>query len=125
MKKLLLASVVGLVASGAAQASVEVYGAISAGLEYVTNVQNSNGGTAIAGSGNRLNMNSWGYGQSHFGLRGSEDVGGGTKVAFVLENQFSSKTGAQEGSGLFYREANVSVSNDTYGKLGLGRQYSS
>jgi predicted porin len=63
---------------------------------------------------------------SRFGLKGSEDLGGGTKAIFQLEQGFNSATGAQGVSGLaFNRQAWVGLTNGTFGTLTAGRQYTS
>src|SRR5439155_1251494 len=53
---------------------------------------------------------------SRFGLKGSEDLGGGTKAIFQLEQGFNSATGAQSVSGLaFNRQAWVGITNGPFG----------
>lgn len=66
-----------------------------------------------------LNGNRW-------GLRGSEDLGGGLKAIFVLENGFNLSTGKLgQNSREFGRQAFVGLSSDQYGVVTLGRQYDS
>jgi GBP family porin len=97
-----------------AQSSVTLYGIIDSGLGYV----NNQGGKAnVQATSGRLSG-------SRFGLRGVEALGDGYSAIFVLENGFSSQTGAlQQGGRLFGRQAYVGVSHPTYGKLLFGRQY--
>jgi len=58
---------------------------------------------------------------SRFGLRGNEELGGGTSAYFVLENTFSPDTGALGfGSRLFGRQAIAGVSGD-FGSIQLGQ----
>jgi predicted porin len=57
---------------------------------------------------------------SRFMFTGSEDLGGGLKALFHLENQFNVGDGTASGSGLFTREAWVALSGDK-GTLTLGR----
>ena len=61
---------------------------------------------------------------SRWGLKGSEDLGGGLKTVFQIENGFSLATGAAgQGSREFGRKAIVGLSDDNYGSVTLGRQY--
>src|ERR1700752_272014 len=110
MKKTLLASALGLVALGAhAQSSVTLYGIVDTGLGW----QNSSTSLSAVGSakpsaGGRsvVKMINGIWAGSRFGLKGSEDLGGGTKTIFQLEQGFNSATGAQSVSGLgFSRKA--------------------
>ncbi|WP_353846864.1 porin [Pandoraea sp. CB10b_02] len=60
-----------------------------------------------------------------FGIRGDEDLGGGTHLTFDLVNQFSVGTGAVQPptKGLFGRNAWIGMNNERYGSLRLGNQY--
>jgi len=105
-------------ASGAASAqSVTLYGLLDTGVEYVSNA-NANGDSM-------LRMPSvTGTAPSRWGLRGTEDLGGGMKAVFTLESGFNLDTGTQGQAGrLFGRQAFVGVSGN-FGTLTLGRQYS-
>ncbi|TGN98710.1 MULTISPECIES: porin [unclassified Burkholderia] len=95
-----------------AQSSVTLYGVISTGVQYVSNV----------GGASRVALVSGGMMPPRFGLRGDEDLGGGTHAVFTLENGFAINTGAQVG-GMFGRQAFVGVRNDRYGTVTMGRQY--
>ncbi|MEA3128842.1 MAG: hypothetical protein QOF46_637 [Paraburkholderia sp.] len=97
-----------------AQSSVTLYGMIDEGLTYVSN---SAGHSQWA-------MQSGVEGGSRWGLRGSEDLGGGTKAIFQLENGFNVSTGGLGQGGLeFGRQAYVGLANQRWGTLTLGRQY--
>jgi predicted porin len=103
--------------AGAAQAqnSVTLYGVIDAGLAYV---HNANGNEKQIGT---LNGNLSG---SRWGLKGSEDLGGGLKAIFQLENGFDPGTGKlNQGGREFGRQAFVGLSADKYGTVTIGRQY--
>ncbi|RDT01126.1 porin, partial [Burkholderia contaminans] len=66
-----------------AQSSVTLYGVIDEGLNYTNNV----------GTGHVYEMAS-GYAQgSRWGLKGSEDLGGGMKAIFQIEDGFDVNTG--------------------------------
>jgi GBP family porin len=114
-------------ATGAsAQSSVTLYGIVDAGLTFVNNVQSSNFG--LEGEARGLpqkasfrGLTSGNLQESRWGLRGSEDLGGGMKAIFVLENGFSLNNG-QSNNGMFGRQAYVGISSDA-GTFTLGRQY--
>jgi predicted porin len=62
---------------------------------------------------------------SRFGLRGTEDLGGGLKALFVLENGFDVTNGKLGQGGLMFgRQAYVGLSSQ-FGTVTLGRQYDS
>jgi predicted porin len=122
MKKSLLAlSVLGAFAGVAhAQSSVTLYGIIDQGINYVSNVKTA------TGSGHLINMSSGVMQGSRWGLRGVEDLGGGLKAVFVLENGFDLGSGALGQGGLFLgRQAYVGLGSSQYGTVTLGRQYDS
>lgn len=103
-------------ASVHAQSSVQLWGALDAGITMVTNAK---GGHAYTMDNGIATPNLW-------GLRGTEDLGGGNKAIFELIDQFNLGTGAifpTNGGGLFGRNAYVGLANDRYGKLTLGEQY--
>lgn len=120
-KKLLTAATLAVFASAAhAQSSVTLYGIIDAGISYVNNSK-----TASGGHDNLVKYDDGVAQGSRWGLRGSEDLGGGMKAIFVLENGFNSGTGALgQGGALFGRQAYVGLSKDNVGSLTFGRQYS-
>ncbi|WP_434666098.1 porin [Paraburkholderia sp. A3BS-1L] len=115
-KRFLSIAVIGAFAGTAsAQSSVTLYGLIDAGLNYVNNDNGKPNWTMTSGviQGNR------------FGLRGSEDLGGGTKAIFVLENGFTGGGALAQGGRLFGRQAYVGMQNDRFGTVTMGRQYDS
>ncbi|MGF6753491.1 porin [Paraburkholderia sp. GAS42] len=124
MKKAIATSALGLVALGAhAQSSVTLYGIVDAGIGYQSS-QTSLGSTT--GGHSVVKMINGVWAGSRFGLKGSEDLGGGTKTIFQLEEGFNSANGAQSVPGLaFNRQAYVGVTNSSYGTLTAGRQYTS
>jgi len=117
MKKSLLAlAALGAFAGVAhAQSSVTLYGIVDVGL----NVNTNSGGQHL------YNMSSGVLQGSRFGLRGTEDLGGGLKAIFVLENGFDVTNGTLgQGGLLFGRQAYVGLSSQ-YGTVTMGRQYDS
>ena len=117
MKKSLLAlSALGAFAGVAhAQSSVTLYGIIDEGFNFNTN----------AGGSHLYNLSSGVLQGSRFGLRGTEDLGGGLSAIFVLENGFDVNNGKLgQGGLLFGRQAYVGLSSQA-GTVTLGRQYDS
>ncbi|WP_321908557.1 porin [Paraburkholderia sp. J11-2] len=102
-------------AAAHAQSSVTLYGSLDAGLLYVNNWE---------GHSNWLEHSST-LSNTYFGLKGVEDLGGGTKAIFRLESGFDLTNGGFAGNGLFNRQAYVGLQNNQYGTLTLGRQYDS
>ena len=112
MKKSLIALAV-LAVSGAAmaQSSVTLYGVADVGL---ARVDTGTTATTRMDSGN-LNGSRW-------GLKGSEDLGGGMKAIFTIESGFNLDTGAQaDATRVFNRQSFVGVSGG-FGTVKLGRQ---
>lgn len=117
MKKSLIALAV-LAASGAAmaQSSVTLYGVADA---YVG--QTSTTLTSTSAKEKQTVVNSAGFNNSRWGMKGSEDLGGGLKANFTLESGFAIDTGAGN-AGLFDRKATVGLSG-AFGAVDLGRNY--
>ncbi|MFJ2994216.1 porin [Pandoraea sp. NPDC087047] len=98
-----------------AQSHVSLYGIVDSGLTYVSN----SGGSRLFG------LASGGMQAARWGMRGVEDLGGGLKATFRLENGYDLNTGKFGQGGLeFGRQANVGLSS-RYGSVLLGRQYDS
>ncbi len=111
------ASLLALSAQGAfAQSSVTLYGLVDTSVRYLTNANSNNDGQVAMGEGVET--------PSRFGLKGTEDLGGGTSAIFKLENQFQLWSGKLDNSNntLFQRNAYVGLSNNQYGTLTFGRQ---
>jgi predicted porin len=112
MKKSLIALAV-LAASGAAmaQSSVTLYGVMDVSL-----VKSKGSSTEMSSSGKMNN------GNSRIGLRGVEDLGGGLKASFNLEQGISAESGALTGgaAGAWDRAAFAELSGG-FGALRLGR----
>lgn len=85
MKKTSIACALALVATGAAhaQSSVTLYGIADAGIQHTTG---QNGAKTRVVSGVMEG--------SRFGFRGNEDLGGGYRAIFTLENRLELDTGA-------------------------------
>ncbi|MFM0305554.1 porin [Paraburkholderia sediminicola] len=121
MKKLIIVGVMlsGVSAVSYAQSSVTLYGLIDTGISYISNASTPAGHSSLFRYGDGVASG------SRWGLRGAEDLGGGLKAIFVLENGFNSGDGTlQQGGALFGRQAYVGIGKDGIGTLTFGRQYS-
>lgn len=141
-KTLVAAAALAFVGVASAQSSVTLYGRIDASIG---SVKTSNAGfVAGATTDVGIQIRSGAHTGSRWGLRGSEDLGGGLKANFVLEQGFSIDNGEQSagtfggapavGAGLpvpaiaavpdreFHRQAFVGLSGG-FGTITIGRQY--
>jgi predicted porin len=122
-KKILFAASLAAVGATAAhaQSSVTLYGLIDTGITYVnkSSASTSTAGHSFIGTNDNVSQT------SRWGLRGSEDLGGGLKAIFTLESGFSPSNGTLGNGGtLFGRQAFVGLAQNNVGALTLGRQYS-
>ncbi|MBB3221187.1 porin [Pseudoduganella umbonata] len=101
----------------AAAQSVTLYGVLDTGVEYVNHV-------GPAGKGLARVPTITGTFPSRWGLRGSEDLGGGLKTLFVLESGIGMDSGSlNQGGRLFGLQAWVGLGG-TWGQVSVGRQLS-
>jgi predicted porin len=111
MKRIIFGSLtmsLAVVASG--QSSVTLYGLVDNGLQYETGLP----------KGNRWSAESGNWAESRFGLKGLEDIGGGTFVTFQLESRLNTENGSFANGSFFEGQATVGMSNATYGSFRLG-----
>lgn len=108
-------AIVGLLQHEAyAQSSVQLYGVVDGGVIWTSNAQGHSEWAQFSGVAR----------SDRWGLLGSEDLGGGSRAIFRLENGFSVTNGMAAQGGLeFGRQALVGVANDRLGTFTLGRQY--
>jgi predicted porin len=114
MKKSLIALAV-LSATGAsfAQSSVNVYGIADVYF----------GSTRSTGAPTQTKVDSGGVDESRFGFKGTEDLGGGLKANFLLEQGFSMDSGATGSAGsAFGRQSYVGFAGN-FGEVKLGRMF--
>lgn len=120
MKKTLAAvAVLGAFAGSAVAADVTLYGLVDYSVRY----QNLDADMAGVDKTNKVDMKSGANSGSRFGLKGTEDLGNGVKVGFVLENGFDADTGAlgdKKWNRLFDREAQLFV-DGSFGRVSFGR----
>ena len=122
MKKVVISSAVGALftvaaSSAFAQSSVTLYGLVDTAVRYQTNAGPD--GKDVFGMTVGPETN------SRWGLRGTEDLGGGLSAVFRLENEFKAYNGQMSPANtLFGRQSYVGLSSNQYGTLTFGRQYS-
>ena len=97
-------------ASATAQSSVTLYGIVDNGIAYETGMP----------KGHVFGAESGGWAQSRFGLKGAEDIGGGTQAIFHLESRLNTVNGSFANGSFFEGQATVGLHNDTWGQVKLG-----
>lgn len=118
MKKTLAAvAVLGAFAGSALAADVQLYGVVDTGVRYLNTDTDAYGSDSVS----TFSMESGMQSGSRFGFKGTEDLGNGLTVGFVLENQFDSDDGSLNKSGLlFHRETSLFLEGG-FGKFAMGR----
>jgi predicted porin len=128
MKKSLIAlAVLAAAGTASAQSSVTLFGTVDAALQHVNNGGAASVTRLVQGSNTR----------SEFGLRGSEDLGGGMAASFWIaadvtvddgtgtatstNNQSTGTTGG--GTGLVFNARSTVSLSGNWGELRLGRDY--
>jgi predicted porin len=129
MKKSLFAlAALGAFASAAqAQSTVTLYGTFDTSVVHVTDLQqltttNFGAVTKAVTTGSGTMFIDSAFATSAWGMRGSEDLGGGRKANFYVEGDMMTNNGATHSSGIFRRGANVSLSDAALGEVFLGRR---
>ncbi len=116
-KSLIAVAALSALAGSAMAADVQIYGRIDTGLRY-SQVDYDKAGV---NDKTTFEMSSGNYTGNRVGIKGSEDLGNGMTVGFVLENGFDSDDGSFDSNeDLFGREALLYVEGD-FGKVGFGR----
>ncbi|CAN5118619.1 porin [soil metagenome] len=114
MKKSLIAlSVLAVSGAAFAQSSVTVYGLADV---YFGSQKSAETGLR------QTKLESSGIYQSRFGFKGSEDLGGGLKANFLLENGFQLDTGGVSAGQAFSRQSYVGLSGG-FGEVKLGKMW--
>lgn len=117
MKKTLAAvAVLGAFAGSAIAADVQLYGIVDTGLQYVHGDTDS---TSANSDFDSFSMESGMASGSRFGFKGTEDLGNGLTVGFILEDGIKSDTGVDD-DVLFNRESSLFLQGG-FGKVAFGR----
>lgn len=116
-KTFVAVAVVAFAGAAAAQSSVTLYGRIDASIAS----QKAEVGGATTVDRGAL-IRSGAHTGSRWGLKGTEDLGGGLKANFQLEQGFNIDDGSASSARQFHRQAWVGLSGG-FGALQIGRQY--
>ena len=117
MKKTLAAvAVLGAFAGSALAADVQLYGIVDTGVGY-NHVDVD--GLKANGDLDKFEMKSGQASGSRFGFKGTEDLGNGLTVGFILENGILSDTGVDD-KVMFNRESSLFLEGG-FGKVAFGR----
>ncbi|TDN59126.1 porin [Paraburkholderia sp. BL10I2N1] len=125
LKWIAAAAVAALGSSAHAQSSVTLYGVIDTGFLYQS--ANASNFQSKVNLGHVYELKDGGIYSSIWGLKGTEDIGGGYKVNFKLQGVFNSSNGklglasAPGATAVFNQQTTVGVSGP-FGTIDLGRQ---
>ncbi len=112
-KSLITLAVLGATLGAAhAQSSVTLYGRIDLSLMH----------NDIVGGASQLSLDSGTVSGSRWGLIGSEDLGGGLKANFNLEQGFAADTGLAPAGQMFSRQAWLGMSG-AFGEFRIGKPW--
>lgn len=118
MKKTLVAvSVLGAFAGSALAADVQLYGILDTGVGY-SHIDMDTSGVDDVDS---FEMKSGVGSGSRWGLKGTEDLGNGLTVGFILENGFDSDDGSEDSTGVMFNRESSLFLDGSFGKLAFGR----
>ena len=120
MKKTLAAvAVLGAFAGSALAADVQLYGIVDTGLRYTHFDADSD--AAGYDATDSFGIQSGNQSGSRFGFKGTEDLGNGLTVGFILENQFNSDDGSLTDDDHFFRRESSLFLQGGFGKVAMGR----
>lgn len=110
----------GIFGAAQAQSNVVLYGVLEVNLTHL-NYGEKQGGTSNWRMTDGTINGAYG---SRWGIRATEDLGGGLAAGVVLESGFGVDTGTSfQGGRLFGRQAFLSLKSNTLGEIRAGRQY--
>lgn len=118
MKKTLAAlAVLGAFAGSALAAEVQLYGILDTGVGY-SHIDIDKPDVNDVDS---LEMKSGVGSGSRWGLKGTEELGNGLTVGFILEDGFDSDTGSEDSTGVMFNRESSLFLQGNFGKIALGR----
>lgn len=116
-KTLVAVSVLGAFAGSALAADVQLYGILDTGVGY----SHINMDTSGVDDVDSFEMKSGVGSGSRWGLKGTEDLGNGLTVGFILENGFDSDDGSEDSTGVMFNRESSLFLEGSFGKLAFGR----
>jgi predicted porin len=131
LKTLHIACLAAFAAPAFAQSNVTLYGVLDGGVLSINNASTSPLGyvPSAAKGGNLVALKDGGIGGSNWGLRGSEDLGGGLSATFQLQGNANVTTGVTGGPNSaagtsFFNQFSTVGLKGSFGEVKFGRQVS-
>lgn len=110
------------VGGAAAETPIVLYGVVDTGISYVHVSRDAIDGQSPL-SASQLGMDSGVQSGSRWGVKGTDDLGGGWSASFVLEGGLNSATGEPgQGGRAFGRQSILGVAQEAFGQVFFGRQ---
>lgn len=109
-------AVLGAFAGSALAAEVQLYGILDTGVGY----NHINLDTSGVDNVDSFEMKSGVGSGSRWGLKGTEELGNGLTVGFILEDDFDSDTGSEDSTGVMFNRESMFLQGN-FGKIALGR----
>lgn len=110
-------AVLGAFAGSALAAEVQLYGILDTGVGY----NHINLDTSGVDNVDSFEMKSGVGSGSRWGLKGTEELGNGLTVGFILEDGFDSDTGSEDSTGVMFNRESSLFLQGNFGKIALGR----
>ncbi|KWF95447.1 porin [Burkholderia diffusa] len=125
LKLICAAALVGIASVAHAQSSVTMYGIIDSGFLYQS--ANAANFQSKVNLGHVFELKDGGIYSSVWGLRGTEDIGGGYKINFKLQGAFNSSNGRTgladaPGATAVFNQQTVIGASGPFGSIDVGRQ---
>ncbi|WP_159917693.1 porin [Pantoea sp. 18069] len=118
--KLAFAVILGAASCAVSAASkVEIYGVVDLGVAKGNGGQSANAGANGASDAWQVKQAS----ASRWGFRGTEDLGAGLSMGFLLEHRFNPDTGTYPSQQPFFMQSTLGLSHQDIGTMWMGRDY--
>ena len=109
-------AVLGAFAGSALAADVQLYGIVDMGLVY-SHVDTDGIGDDV----DSFQMKSGQASGSRWGFKGTEDLGNGLTVGFILEDGFDADDGSEDSTGVMFNRESSLFLQGSFGKFAMGR----
>ncbi len=104
--------------TSAPTSSLTLYGVVDLGLRHASGLSSAN----APAPGSHHSLGSGIHTTSRWGVRGSEDLGGGARTLFNLESGLNADTGAPANASKYFDRASWVGLQNSWGTVALGRQ---